>query len=63
MPKLRYVGPGYVVGVPARDLDDEEIATLGIDGSELIASGQYTDATREKPRQRQEVNNGPDGIS
>ena len=39
---LRYIGEGrYWVGIPARDLGDEEIATLLVTELELIATGLY----------------------
>lgn len=36
---LRYVGPGFIPGVPARDLSDEEAAQFAI--PQLLASGLY----------------------
>jgi len=44
MKKLRYVGKGYLLGVPARDLDEEDILELEIKGwftEELIRTGLY----------------------
>ncbi len=60
MPKLRYVGAGgYLVGVPTRDLSDEEIADRGLDRSELLQSGLYQDEKpAEKGRRGAEVSDG-----
>lgn len=39
---LRFVKPGhYLVGVPARDLGQQDIEALGLDAEELVASGLY----------------------
>jgi len=39
---LKYVGRGaFLIGVPARDLTDEEIEQLGLDKKALIKSGLY----------------------
>lgn len=37
--KLKYLGGGYLPGVPARDLSAEEVESFGIDM--LLASGLY----------------------
>jgi len=64
MPRLRYVGPGYLVGVPARDLDEAEVAAMGADVSDLLASGQYVeDMQAVNGRKRSEVNDGADSVS
>jgi len=43
---LRYIGDGaWIRGVPARDLDSEEIARLRLDPRSLLASGLYEPAT------------------
>lgn len=50
MPKrhagLRYVGPGYIPGVPARDLSAEEVADLAPAHTvaTLTRDGLYTEA-------------------
>ena len=45
---LKYVGKGnYLIGVPARDLSDEEVEKLGLDKKVLIKSGLYIE---EKPK-------------
>jgi len=44
MKKLRYIGKGYLLGVPARDLDAEDILELETKGwspEELIRTGLY----------------------
>lgn len=38
---LRYIGGGYLVGVPARNLTDEEIKEYGKD--RLLKSGLYVE--------------------
>ena len=41
---LKYIGSGFIVGIPARDLSDEEVENCG--GAEfLISTGLY-----EKPK-------------
>ena len=40
---LKYIGPGYIVGIPARDLTDDELKKLNL--KELIQSGIYTEVT------------------
>lgn len=44
---LRYVGVGHIVGVPARDLSEEEAEEHGREA--LVASGLYVEA-KGKPR-------------
>lgn len=39
--KLIYLGGGFLPGVPGRDLDEGEIAALGLDATALLASGLY----------------------
>jgi hypothetical protein len=47
---LRYVGAGaFLMGVPARDLDDDEIAAAGWSRADLVASGLYEDVSTETP--------------
>lgn len=48
---LIYVGNGhYLVGVPARDLTDEDIAAVeGFTKKQLIATGLYIESDKEKP--------------
>lgn len=40
---LKYVGDGFLAGVPARDLTDEEAAQYGGEKA-LVASGLYVPA-------------------
>lgn len=44
---LKYVGGGHLVGVPARDLSDEEAEVFGRET--LLASGLYVE-DKSKPR-------------
>ena len=44
---LQYLGAGFVVGIPARDLSAEEAAQY--DAAALIASGLYAPATLPTP--------------
>jgi len=41
---LRYVGPGFLIGVPARDLSPDEVDGLAHSAAALVASGLYTEA-------------------
>lgn len=38
---LIYVGKGFIPGIPARDLTDEEIEKGGWDAAKLVKSGLY----------------------
>jgi hypothetical protein len=40
-PRLTYIGPDTIVGVPARDLTDQDFAERELNEAELIASGLY----------------------
>lgn len=47
--KLKYIGNGNsIAGVPARDLEDNEVKNFNI--PELIESGLYQFVTDEKPK-------------
>jgi hypothetical protein len=51
--KLKYIGGGFIAGVPARDLSAEEAAQYG--EKELLASGLYVredDHPAEKPAKK-----------
>lgn len=51
MSDLEYIGDGaYLVGVPARDIAEAEVAALGLDAEELLRSGLY----QEKPDPQKE---------
>ena len=42
---LTYIGAGrWLPGIPSRDLDDADVAALGIVEADLIAGGLYTAA-------------------
>lgn len=45
-PALRYVGPGVIIGIPARDLSPEEVARLAPAHTvaSLTRDGLYTEA-------------------
>lgn len=45
---LKYTGGGILVGVPARDLSDEEVRRHG--RARLIATGFYVEPEKGKPR-------------
>lgn len=49
---LKYVGPGYLVGVPARDLSAEEIEARGLSAKDLIGSGLYVEVKPVKNLQK-----------
>lgn len=52
---LKYVGGGaFLIGVPARDLTDEEIEELGLDRKILIESGLY----EEEPEKHEKKQGG-----
>ena len=62
---LRYTGAGFVVGIPARDLTDEEIEQYG--GVEvLLQTGLYVveeqRRTRRAERQQEEVEHGHQSV-
>lgn len=50
---LRYIGSGFIPGVPARDLTDAEAAQYGQD--RLIASGLYILAEDKAARPQRET--------
>jgi len=46
---LKYVGKSFIIGIPARDLTDDEVELYG--KSTLIGTGLYEEVlTAEKPR-------------
>lgn len=46
----RFVGPGWVMGVPARDLTASDVAALDHDlWAQALALGIYADATAPAP--------------
>lgn len=38
---MKYLGNGFLIGVPARDMTQAEVKALGIDPDQLIESGLY----------------------
>jgi hypothetical protein len=53
---LIYTGPGYVVGVPARNLTDEEVERYGKDY--LLTLGIYKEPAKPKAAENK-VEHGP----
>lgn len=45
---LKYTGKGYIVGVPARNLTDEEVQQYG--KARLLESGLYVEEKRKSKR-------------
>ena len=43
---LRYVGGGFLVGVPARDLTEAEVTATGWDRGALVGTGLYVDEAK-----------------
>lgn len=54
--KLKYVGDGFMPGVPARDLNDEEVAQHGGEKA-LVASGLY-EKVKDEPAKKAEPKDG-----
>lgn len=54
--KLKYVGDGFMPGVPARDLNDEEVAQHGGEKA-LVASGLY-EKVKDEPAKKAESKDG-----
>jgi len=48
MVMMKYLGNGFLIGVPARDLTQAEVEALGIDPAELLASGLYAEKAGRK---------------
>ena len=48
--KLKYLGGGFLPGVPARDLTRDEAVELGLDISMLLGSGLYELEEPPKPK-------------
>ena len=38
---MKYLGNGFLIGVPARDLTKAEVEALGVDPDKLVESGLY----------------------
>jgi hypothetical protein len=49
--RLKFVGAGFLPGVPARDLGEDEVEQYG-GAAALIASGLYEEATEQEFRQQ-----------
>ena len=62
---LKYIGDGFIVGIPARDLSDEEVEQLGGE-KYLVRTGLYerTESfvpsvlNEEKAKNKKEVGHG-----
>lgn len=52
---LKYKGGGFIAGVPARNLTDEEVKTYG--KKRLLDSGLYEETRERKPRK---INDEPE---
>ncbi len=65
---LKYLGQAFILGVPARDLSDEEVEQLG-EGAEafLIGSGLYEKVEEVPPankmKSKYEVKDGHQSVS
>jgi len=53
---LKYKGGGFLPGVPARDLSDEEVSRFGKSG--LLKSKLYVEEEKENKKKIAEVNDG-----
>ena len=54
MPKMKYVGPGQIPGVPAKDLSETDVEKYGGEGV-LVASGLYETKPEPKPKKKPAV--------
>ena len=48
---MKYIGKGFIVGIPARDLTDEEVRQYG--RRRLLDSGLYIDNKSRKETRRE----------
>ena len=48
MARLRYKGGGFIVGIPASDLSQEQVDKFGLE--RLLATGLYEDLQPPKPK-------------
>lgn len=46
---LKYIGKSFIVGIPARDLTDEEVRRFG--KQKLLDSGLYTEARKKNSKE------------
>ena len=53
---LRYIGKGFIDGVPARDLSDDEVARYGL--KRLLATGLYEKIVEKRVFKIEEKENG-----
>lgn len=51
--KLKYVGDGFIPGIPARDLTDEEVKQYGGE-KKLLATGLYEKAEKQPDKEGDE---------
>lgn len=50
---LFYVGDGrFIIGVPARDLTEQDVATLAVTRKELLVSGVYSETPAKEPKEK-----------
>lgn len=50
---MKYLGGGFLVGVPSRDLTDEEVAQYG--KRRLLDSGLYTEIKKSRKETQREA--------
>ena len=50
---MKYIGNGFIVGVPARDLTDEEVMQYG--RRRLLDSGLYTEVKKSRKETQREA--------
>ena len=50
---MKYTGKGFIVGVPARDLTDEEVRQYG--RRRLLGSGLYTEVKKSRKETQREA--------
>ena len=54
---LKYNGNGFLPGIPARDLTDDEVKELGGE-KKLLATGLYSKEKSEQEIEKKEVKHG-----
>ena len=50
---LRYIGKGFIVGIPARNLTDEEVSQFN--KRRLLESGLYVEVRERKKKSQESV--------
>lgn len=54
---MKYIGGGFLVGVPSRDLTDEEVAEYG--RRRLLDSGLYVEVKKSRKETQREAGQSP----